>query len=234
MHMRNTILALLALALPAQAFTLDELRKSLSEYRGDSAMRVKIDATHRRGEGKSVKQSSGSSIAEDDGASVRLVHDKKELRKQLAKKDSDRTDHDVSAAEAMELMNFAPSLIRMIEGATLKRAVPTTFEGAAATLVEFMPVREKDEDGDKYIKSYVDVVTLWLGPGNVPIAAERTMKIKARILVISAEFEKKEKFRFARNGDRLIVTAHSMDSTSSGLGRSEKEAKRETVVKVGG
>jgi hypothetical protein len=233
MHVsRIAALLLLALSLPAQAVTLDELRRTLAAFNGQAPLRVKIDSTHRRGEGKERKDSRGSAIAEDDGASIRLVHDKKDLQNQLAKKQNDRTDHSVAAAEVYELMNFAPSLLRILEGATLKKVTPTTLDGHPATLLEITPVREKDEDGDKWIKNYADTLLLWLGPGNVPISAERTMKIKARIVLISVELNKKEKWRFARAGERLLVAACSEESSGSGFGKTENEFRTAIVTVV--
>lgn len=229
MHARLAAIVLLALSLPAYAITLDELRRSLATFDGETPLRVKIDSTHRRGEGKERKDSRGSAIAEDDGTSVRIVHDKKELRQQLSKKSNDRTDHSVPAADAYELMNFAPSLLRILDGATLKKVTPAMLDGNATTLLEIVPLREKDEDGDKWIKNYADTLLLWLGPGNVPIAAERTTKIKARIVVIGIEFTKKEKWRFLRAGERLLVAAHSLESSGSGLGKSENEFKTAMV-----
>jgi hypothetical protein len=214
----------------AGAFTLDELRRSLAEFHGDSPMRVRVDAVHRRNAGKETKESRTASVVEDDGTSLRIVHDKKELRKHQTGAKRQRSDDDVTAGGALDLMNYAPRLLELLEGATLKRAVPSSLDGAPATLVEFVPVREKDEDGDKWIKNYEDLVTVWLGPGNVPIAAERNTAIKVRVVVIGAEFSNKEKYRFARNGDRLVVASHAADSASSGLGRSEKQWMSETVT----
>jgi hypothetical protein len=233
MHARFALLAVcLLFVLPAGAVTLDDLRRTLAEFKGDVPIRVKIDSTLRRGEGKEKKESAGTSVAEDDGASVRLVYDKSELRKHAASKSPVAGDHSVTAHEALQLMNFGPPMLKMLEGATLKKVTSTTLDGAAATLLEIVPLREKDEDGDKWIKAYADTLLVWLGPGNVPVAAERTMKIKARIVVIGVEFNKKEKFRFARMGERLVVGARSSESSSAGLGKSETEFRTAKVVVV--
>jgi hypothetical protein len=160
---------------------------------------------------------------------LRLVHDKKTLRQQLTKSQSDRTDFNVDASDVLDLMNYGPKLLKTLEGATLKSAKATTLDGVPATLVEIVPVREKDEDGDKYVKSYVDSLLLWLGPGSVPIAAERTTKIKARVVVIGFELLRKEKLRFTRAGDRLLVAKRNEESSGSGLGQSENESKSSSL-----
>jgi hypothetical protein len=231
MHARAAFAFVLVLFLnvPAHATALDDLRRALGELRGEAPLRVKIDSTDRRGEGKEKRESRGTSIAEDDGTSIRLVHDKKDLRVQLSKKSDNRTDHSIPADEVFEIMNFAPWLLKTIEGATLKKVTPSTHDGQPATLLEIVPVREKDQDGDKWIKNYSDTLLVWVGAGNVPLAAERTMKIKLRIVVISFELNKKEKWRFMRAGERLIIAAKSLDSTGSGLGKSETEFKTAVV-----
>lgn len=231
MHRRVALLALCLLATNARAVTLDDVRRPLNEMRGATPLNVKIDSHHRRLDEKKKSESSGTSRAEDDGTHLRLVHDKNELRKAHAKTDQ-RADHSVSAAEAFELMNYAPKLLKALDGATLRRVSQSTIDGSAATLLEITPVREKDEDGDRWIKSYADTLLLWIGPGGVPIAAERTWKIKARIVVIGAEFDKKEKFRFIRTGDRLLVSKMTTESSASGLGQKENGVKSATVAIV--
>ena len=232
--MRSSIAAalLLVFTLPSQALTLDDVRRSLAEFRGASALSVRIDSQHVRHDGKKKTASSGSAVAEDDGVMLRLVHDKKALRQQLTKRQGDRTDFNVDASDVLDLMNYGPKLLKTLEGATLKSVKTTTLDGAPATLVEVVPVREKDEDGDKYVKSYADTLLLWLGPGSVPVAAERIMKIKARVVVIGFELHRKEKFRFTRAGDRLLVAKHTEESSGSGLGQSENETKSSSVSVV--
>ncbi|HEX2061857.1 MAG TPA: hypothetical protein VHK90_14045 [Thermoanaerobaculia bacterium] len=230
MHRRLGLLALCLLTLNVRAVTLDDVRRSLAELRGASPLNVKIDSHHRRNDDEKKKvESSGTSRAEDDGTHLRLVHDKNELRKLNAKTEAQRADHSVSATEAFDLMNYAPRLLKTLEGATLKRVTQSTLDGTVATLLEIVPVREKDEDGDRWIKNYVDTLLLWIGPNGVPIAAERTQKIKARIVVIGAEFDRKEKFRFVRTGDRLVVSRMSSESSASGLGQKESGVKSASV-----
>lgn len=229
MYAHSALLLLLALALPARSLTLDEVRRSLAGYHGASPMSARIDSAERRLDGKEKSESSGTSVVEDDGTQIRLVHDKNELRRrQLEKKN--RADHSVGAAEAMELMNYAPKLLKELEGATLKRVTQTALDGAPATLLEIVPVREKDEDGDKWVKSYTDTYLVWLNAGGIPVAAERTLKLKARIIVIGLEMHKKEKFRFTRAADRLVVTRWSDETSGSGFGSSENGTKSATVT----
>jgi hypothetical protein len=226
--MLRTILVCLLLALPAHAITLDDVRKSLAEYPGATPVNMKIDSTHLvRGEGKTqMEESRGTLIAEDDGTNLRIVHAKKDLRRPGKK---NRASHGLPAGETFSLMNYAPELLQVLQGATLKKVTQTTLDGAPATLLEITPLREKDEDGDKWIKSYVDTLLLWIGPGGVPMAAERTHKIKARIVLIPVEFSRNEKLRFARAGDRLMVTKWSYESAGSGMGQSEAEKKSATL-----
>jgi hypothetical protein len=53
----------------------------------------------------------------------------------------------------------------------------------------------------------------------VPIATDRRVLLKGRIfLIISFEIEQKERLRFGRSGDRLVVLRQESDFRSAGAG----------------
>jgi hypothetical protein len=215
---------------PASAVTLDDVRHSLAELKGDSTLRVRIESMQRRNDGKQKTESTSMTVAEDDGTSIRLVHDKKELQKRIAARKPGRAETEMSSVDAFELMNFGPALLKLLQGATVKKVSATTLDGAAVTLFEVVPVREKDEDGDRWIKEYADSLLLWVADNGYPVAAERTLHVKARIVVIGVELNKKDKYRFAHVADRLLVGAQSVESTSSGFGKNETRFETAKVI----
>jgi hypothetical protein len=231
--MRSVLLCFLTAitALPAGGVTLDETRRALGALRGAEPITVRLVSADLRTDGKDKGESRGTSLAEDDGTYIKLIHEKKGLVRRDEKKRG--ADHSVSAAEAAELMNFAPSLLKMLEGATLRKTTPAQVNGRPATLFEVVPVREKDEDGDKWVKNYVDVLLLWVDGAGLPLAARRTKELKARIVVISFEVKEKEELQFAHVSDRLVVTKRTTDSSGSGLGQKESGTKT-IAVTVGG
>lgn len=221
MQIRLAILSLTLLyAAHAFALTLSDVRRSLSTMKGTSALKVRIETTSVRNDGKEKTQSSGTSLAEDDGQLLRMVHRKSQLRPRVER--GQRAESSVGPSEAVELMNYAPALLKALDGATLRKATPATFEGAPVTLLEIVPKREvRNSRLEKFIRNFSDVLLLYVGPGGVPVAAERTQSIKASLLVIRFEAETKEKQRFTQAADRLVITRRTTQFAASGLGQDD-------------
>jgi hypothetical protein len=215
----SVLAAFLIFASPARSATLDDLRRALAAFPGMSAMKVRVETQERKQSGKTKRESSASVIAEDDGTQLRLVHAKADLRRRLEKGHDD--ERGLEAAEALELMNYSSRLVRLLDGATLTKVTQSSIDGTAATLFEIVPVREKSERTERFVKSFSDVLLLWVAPGGIPIAAERTSKLKAGILFLNFESKVKETFRFARAADHLVVTRHVTELAMAGLGQDE-------------
>jgi hypothetical protein len=219
------VLFLLA-ATPTNAATLQDVKNSLSALRGATPLRVAVASSDVRSDGKTKGESRGNSVIADDGTRIHLIHEKKDL---LPREDKKRgADYSVDAGEAAELLNYAPSLLRVIDKATLKRMTSTMRSGKPVTLLELTPVREKDEDGDKWVKNYVDTLLLWVDARGVPVAAERTKQMKVRFVVVGFEIAQKDELQFEPANDHLVVTKRTTASSGSGLGQGESGVK--TVV----
>jgi hypothetical protein len=223
MRRRLAFALILTLATSARAVTLDDVKRNLSELRGAVPLTIKLASVDQRSDDKENTESRGTSVAEDDGTYIRLVHEKKGLTRRDEKKRG--ADHSVGAAEAAELLNFAPSLLSMMEGATLRKTTPTTHGGKPATLLELTLPRVKDEDGDKWIRKYVDTLLLWVDGAGTPLAAQRIRELKARVVVIGFELKDKDDLTFVRAGDRLVIAKRVTTSSGSGLGQSERSTK---------
>ena len=225
-----TIAAALLLASPARSATLDDLRRSLASLSGAATMKVRIETQQRKQSGKEKSESSASVIAEDDGTQLRLVHAKADLRQILQKRE--RNDDALEATEALELMNYSPSLTKLLDGAKLTKITQSSFDGAPATLFEVVPVREKNQRTERFVKSFTDTLLVWVGAGGLPVAAERTSKLKAGILFLNIETTFKETLRFARTADHLLVTKHVSQMMFAGLGQDETGMKSVAVTVV--
>jgi len=229
MRSASVCLLLVLAAVPAGAITLDDTRRALSALHGSEPISVKLVSADLRTDGKDKGESRGTFVVEDDGTYIRLIHEKKNLVREKKR----GADHSVSAIEAAELTNFAPALLKLLEGATLRSTKPAQVNGRPGTLFEIVPVREKDEDGDKWVKKYVDVMLLWVDNTGFPVAARRTKELKARVVVIGFEVKEKDELQFAHVADRLLVTKRTTDSSGSGMGQTESGTKT-IAVTVGG
>lgn len=223
----GALAATLLLALPARSVTLDDLRRSLATLPGAATMKVRIDTQQRKESGKEKSASNASVIAEDDGTQLRLVHAKADLRQILQKRE--REDDALEATEALELMNYSPSLAKLLDGARLTKITPSSFDGAPATLFEIVPVREKNQRTERFVKSFTDTLLVWVGASGIPLAAERTSKLKAGILFLNIETTFKETLRFLRAADHLVVTKHVSEMMFAGLGQDETGMKSAIV-----
>ena len=232
-RLRNCGLVLfLSLALSSHAVTLEDVRRTLASLDGTSALKVRIDTSSLRIEGKNRTQSTSSSVAEDDGELLRMVHRKSQLPPPRTER-GPRPDSSVGPSEAVELMNYAPAMLELLEGASLKKVSQASFEGTATTLLEIVPKREvRNPKLERFVNKFGDVLLLHVAAGGVPIAAERTQSIKASLLVIRFQASSKERRRFVRVADRLLVARQTVDVATSGLGQNESGSETRTVVVV--
>lgn len=226
------LMAALSIAIPARPASLDAVRSALASMEGSSALKVRIDTSHHRVEGKKKTQSTASSVAEDDGELLRMVHRKSQLPPPRSDR-GPRADSSVGPSEAMELMNYAPAMLKLLEGATLRKVSQSSFEGTPTTLLEIVPKREvRNPKLERFVNKFSDVLLLHVSAGGVPIAAERAQSIKASLLVIRFQASSKEKQRFVRVADRLLVAKQTVDVATSGLGQNESGSETRTLAVI--
>lgn len=229
---RCALLLSVSLAASVHAVTLEEVRRSLASLEGTSAIKVRIDTSNLRVEGKKKTQTTASSVAEDDGELLRMVHRKSQLPPPRSER-GPRADSSVGPSEAMELMNYAPAMLKILEGATLRKVSQASFEGTPTTLLEIIPKREvRNPKLERFVNKFSDVLLLHVSAGGVPIAAERTQSIKASLLVIRFQASSKEKQRFVRVADRLLVAKQTADVATSGLGQNESGSETRSVAVI--
>jgi len=127
----------------------------------------------------------------------------------------------VSVPDIDEYLNAAPRLRAALAGASVSSDQAADFEGRPARRLELVldpPLGARER---KYIKDFEAKATIWLAEDGTPMAAERRVRIAGRaMLVISFTNEQRERFVFARHGDRLVVVEHDATQESEGGGES--------------
>lgn len=222
---------LLFVSWPASSLTLDDVRRSLAGMKGASSIEVRITTASRHESGKEKTQSSGTTVAQDDGELLRMVHRKSELQPRNER--GPRADSSLEPGEAVELMNHAPILLKALEGATLRKTSAAVVEGMAVTLFEIAPKREASSSRfARFIRSFNDVLLVYAGPDGVPVASERRQNIKASLLVIRFEATSKVTQRFLRVADRLLVAKETAEFATSGLGQDDRGVETRTLSVV--
>ena len=71
----------------------------------------------------------------------------------------------------------------------------------------------------KHVKKLEGALSVWVGDDGTPLAAERSISVKARFLLMGFESEQKQSWTYARNGDRLVVVRYEANEKSDGMGQ---------------
>lgn len=132
------------------------------------------------------------------------------------------TLRELNAVETAEALDFAPVILRMIQGAKILSDNAGTWQGRPARVLVLRLVDEK-EDGPGKVTVLDNKLTLWLGADLVPQAAEHVESVKFSVFLIKGEAKKKRSWHFARVGDRLVQVRHDATQSASGLGQKQNE-----------
>ncbi len=151
-----------------------------------------------------------------DGARAELRQTDSEARRPI----SDALN-ELGAADVDGYLNASPILLRALRRATLVKDAMDSWKGRSARLlrVKLRPLMSKQQR--KYIKKVDAHARIWLDADGVPLAAEQTIKLSGRaLLVVSFESTNAQTFEFASVGDRLVVLRHHVEDQTSGGGES--------------
>ncbi len=126
---------------------------------------------------------------------------------------------EATPADINDLVGFAPTLLRKIDGATLKEDRADTFEGKPARLIVLdLPMRVSSKDRDS-LKHYEGSMKIWLDADGTPLAAERVQRYEGRKFLISFSTESNVSTRFQHVGSRLIAVTRTRRNTFKGFGQ---------------
>lgn len=125
----------------------------------------------------------------------------------------------VRALELLNLLDAAAMLNVDLQNAQVVDNRMTTYQGKPARVVSLKLSPKLSQGASKHIKKIDSALSLWLGEDGVPIAAERTVSVKASFMLMSFTNDQKESWSYARAGDRLIATHHEDQQKSDGVGQ---------------
>jgi hypothetical protein len=242
--MTSRLFLILALTLPLAADPIGDVRAALSRLTAHEPIRATYELQRSvANEGKFDNDTfNGKAVVELEGEAggFRVVIPRPLLdqiaREQEAKsQDVDRPTPTVSAlsqvdpVETVDAIDFAPTLLRMLLGAKLVSDAPNTFQGkpARAMILRLADRIEKENAGR--VKISENRLTLWLGPDNVPLGAERIVNAKFSFLIFKGESKQKKSWYFAQVGDRLVRVRHESTDSGSGMGQKSHESMVATV-----
>ena len=236
------ILSLL-LALPLAADPIGDVRTALGKLTAREPIRATYEV--QRGvvsEGKFDNDKvNGKAVVELEGSGgdFRVVVPKSILDQIAHEEDAHAADVEkskptVSAlsqldpAETSNAIDYAPTLIRQLQGAKLVSDTQSTFQGkpARALILRLADRVEKKDQGRFKISE--NRLTLWLGPDHVPVGAEHLFNAKVSVLFLKFETKQKKSWYFSQVADRLVRVRHESTQSSNGMGQKANE----TVVAI--
>jgi hypothetical protein len=232
-----------ALALPAAAEPLADLRAALSRLSATQPIRATYELQRSvNNEGKFGNDKFSGKVTvevEADANGFRILFPRTLLdqiaREQTAEsKNPKQTTPTVSAVqeldpvETSQALDFAPSLLRQIEGAKVVSDGAGTWQGKPVRVL-ILRIADEPHDGAGKVTVLENKMTLWLGTDMVPLAVEHIGAGKFSFLVFKGEARQKKSWHLSRVADRLVPHRHESTETSSGMGQKGNESVVATV-----
>ena len=231
--MRLHILSFVLLVpVAAAADGLTDLRLTLSRLPGTTPVHGTLDVTSTVRSSEEEKPNDGkASVGFEIGEQglhiiyprAMLMQATQEARAEA--RDPERTTPVRSGASHIrpihvaELLDGAAALSVVLESAQFVQARPATFGGRPAHLLSFKLAPKMSKSESKHVKKLEGVLSVWVGDDGTPLAAERSISVKASFLLMGFESEQKQSWTYARNGDRLVVVRYEANEKSDGMGQ---------------
>lgn len=136
---------------------------------------------------------------------------------------------EIDPVETADVIDFAPRLLRLIDGAKLLSDGPGTWGGKPVRVMVLRAADRLDAEDAGRVKVAENKVTLWLDPENVPLAVEQLFSAKFSFLVFKGETKQKKSWHLSRAGSRLIRSRFELTQTSLGMGQKGQESVVATV-----
>jgi hypothetical protein len=230
--MKYAALLALLFANAAWASGLDDMRAALGTLQGQGMVRGTFEGRLSKQEAdrsKPAESAIATANVEHDGGGLTIRWDRATLKRANDEANPPRNAKpkemlstlvgSSSALRIDECVNYAPGLLRELDGAQLKAERSDTYQGKPARVLELSLVERAPDDEHINMKESVHTATVWIGQDNLPLAATVTHRRKAKVLVfLSFEQQAKEDFVFSQVANRLVVLKRDEQGTAKGLG----------------
>ncbi|HUO84108.1 MAG TPA: hypothetical protein VM534_03250 [Thermoanaerobaculia bacterium] len=223
------------LAGAAHADRLAEVRATLSRAGDEETLRARIEQTVILERNDDAPERGATAFTAELGADGLIVrYPEAEMRKAEAESSSPDDGRPVTRAlesiqptEIASLLDFAPALLRTLDGARLTRESRTLWQGKQAHLLELVLDVKLSGREARHVRETQATMKLWLDASGNPIAAETRSTIKGRFFLVGFELTENATRELVWHGNRLLVTREDARRSGSGLG--ESSATRTTT-----
>lgn len=231
-------LPLLFLATSLAADPLGDVRSALGRFPAQQAARATYELQRSvKNEGKFGNDAFSGKIAVDLEASSGGYHIVvgRPLLEQIEREQQARDRNpklntpvasalrEINAVEAADALDFAPVVLRLLDGAQLVSDAAGTWAGKPARVLILRAADRIDPDDAGKMKVAENKVTLWLDSDNVPLAVEHMFGARFSFLFLKGEVKEKKSWHLSRAADRLVRTRFEFTQNSSGMGQKGNE-----------
>jgi hypothetical protein len=207
----RALLCLLAATTLLRADTLSELKAALKKLPAREPVRVKVVQKGWEEEG-GKREALDETFTVADGPGGVHVDGKKarNSRKGLQAGENGGSGYVRPQEELLDALAEA----RLLE----EKA--DTYEGKPVRRLRLALDADLDADTKAHLKRAVAEGTVWVGPDGLPVAWQRNLELKMRMmLVFSMDLKLEVRRRFLRHRDRLLVASESADVKGQAMGR---------------
>ena len=239
---RLVIVLLFATSLAADP--LGDVRSALGRFPGRDTLRATYELQRSvKNEGKFGNDNFSGKIAVDLEASsagyhivvgrplLELIDREQQARNRNPKLNTPTANalREINAVEAADALDFAPAVLRLLDGAKVVTDASGTWQGKPARVLVLRAADRLDPDDANKVKVAENKVTLWLDAENVPLAVEHMFNAKFSFLFLKGEMKEKKSWHLARAADRLVRARFESTQNSSGMGQKGNETVVATV-----
>jgi hypothetical protein len=232
----------LALALPARADGLDDLRAALGKLQGTSPLRVTLTAqvtNNTQDDDDKRRTSNGTATlsAEDGPQGLRIAYPRDIMVRAMAEgalrqSDSRAPSPTRNALDELDydnvhsMVHAAETLLKRLEGAKLKAERADAWNGVPARLLSLDLTVARNQ---QYVDKQTSTMDVWIDASGRPLASRAQTSAKgSAFIVISFEVKARDDRVYTVVGDRLLVTRR--DTSGSGSGAGQRGETKATVT----
>jgi hypothetical protein len=228
------VFGLLLITSWTRADSLADLRSLLASIRPISAIvaNVSYKTSNQAGDDKTEVEGKVTAVVEDSASGLQIRWPRDVMELAVAEEIARATDRNkkaptraamdsLNATTLNDYLNAGPQMLRQLGQAELIDDKAVVLNGQPARLLSLKVTPTLGEKDKKYIKEIETTAKIWLDAEGWPIAAEHSVHIKGRaLLVITFEQSEHHEVHYARANGRLVATSHAKESNNSGAGES--------------
>lgn len=236
MNRTNIILSVVLALSPvvAGADALSDLRGNLDRLRGKEPVRAtleRLSSSEVNEDNKPESEQARVSVqVEETPEGIRIIYPRALLTQSEEELRAKRTNPEksaptrraigsIDAIDAQESLNFGPVMFDLLHKSQLLGSRTGVLQGRRANILTLRIPSTLSSRERKHVKKIEEIMTIWIGEDGLPFAAESEEKVRAGILILNFDNNRKESWTFVVRGDRLVATRHTEEDKGSGLGQ---------------